>query len=365
MSDSPAADFILKAKTVKSPKRCRIVSMPDDATLFKVIDRDKKNVATNFRTWEAAQAFINYVMANKKFPDVLPPPPPVVEPTVTPPPNNGGERTNRTNLSFTSAGYTSEYHLFAAGLDWTKTVGLLLYTDGSGEWGLKHPNDSYLLAGQNGLINIAKKHNMILLTPFSPNKACADGDGSCWYMGNPTGYVKWAEDLVKYIYTEYNIDKKRVAVGGYSSGAQFSMEWWIPSGAAQSTMDSGVIVAISYGGSPKMKEVPYSQSFKSNVHLNWNVGSKDDAYQNDGKYDAKSGYDYYTSKGFQTSFDLISGLGHNRDGQFGLVMDAQIDKNVPPSTPTTTPPPPTPSGQQTIIHASMTDLIRNWFRRNP
>jgi hypothetical protein len=262
--------------------------------------------------------------------DYIPP----VTPSPTPTPSNGGggERTNRTNLSFTSAGFTSEYHLYAAGLDWTKSVGLLLYTDGSGEWGLKHPGDSYLLAGQNGLITIAKKHNMVLLTPFSPNKACADGDGSCWYMGNPPGYAKWVESLVRYVQSQYPIDKKRVAVGGYSSGAQFSMEWWIPSGAAQLTMDSGVIVAISYGGSPKMKEVSYSQSFESNVHLNWNVGSKDSAYQNDGEYDAKSGYDYYTSKGFQTSFDLITGLGHDRDGQFGLIMDAQIVKHVlPPS----------------------------------
>jgi hypothetical protein len=187
------------------------------------------------------------------------------------------------------------------------------------------------MAGTNGMIAIAKKHNMILLTPFSPNKACADGDGSCWYMGDPPGYAQWVEDLVKYIYTQYNIYKNRIAVGGYSSGAQFSMEWWIPSGAAQSTMDDGVIVAISYGGSPKMTEVSYNPAFKSNVHLNWNVGSSDEAYQNDGAYDAKSGYDYYTAAGFQTSLDLINGQGHDRDGQFGAVMDAQILEHVPVS----------------------------------
>jgi hypothetical protein len=178
---------------------------------------------------------------------------------------------------------------------------------------------------------VAKKNNMVLLTPFSPNKHCADGDGSCWYMGDPVGYAKWAENLVKQVESQYPINKTRVAVGGYSSGAQFSMEWWIPSGAAQLTMNSGVIVAISYGGSPKMKEVVYTPAFKTNVHLNWNVGSKDSAYQKDGSYDAKSGYDYYTSKGFKTSLDLIPNLGHNRDGQFGAVMDAQIAKHVSPA----------------------------------
>ena len=138
--------------------------------------------------------------------------------------------TDRTNLSFTSNGYTSTYHLYAGGLDWSKSVGLLIYTDGSGEYGLKNPNSTYLLAGNNGMIAVAKKNNMVLLTPLSPNKNCADGDGSCWYMGDPPGYAKWAEDLVTQVQSQYPIDKKRIAFGGYSSGAQLATEWWVPSG---------------------------------------------------------------------------------------------------------------------------------------
>jgi len=237
--------------------------------------------------------------------------------------------TDRTNLQFTSNGYTSEYHLYAGGLDWSKSVGLLIYTDGSGEYGLKNPKSSYLLAGNNGMIAVAKKNNMVLLTPFSPNKNCSDGDGSCWYLGDPPGYTKWAEALVKQLQSQYPIDKKRIAFGGYSSGAQLATEWWIPSGAAQRTMEDGVIVAISYGGSPKMTEVAYTPSFKSNVQINWNVGSKDPSYTRDGKYSVKVGYDHYTSARFQTSLDLIPGLKHERDGQFGAVMDAQIAKHVP------------------------------------
>ena len=242
-----------------------------------------------------------------------------------------GEQTDRTNLSFTSGIYTSKYHLYAGGLDWSKSVGLLIYTDGSGEYGLKHPKSSYLLAGNNGMIAVAKKHNMVLLTPLSPNKNCSDGDGSCWYLGDPPGYARWAEALVKQVQSQYPIDKKRIAVGGYSSGAQFSTEWWVPSGAAQRTMEDGVIVAISYGGSPKISEVSYTPAFKSNVHMNWNVGSKDSSYTGDGKYSVKVGYDHYTKAGFQTSLDLIPGLGHKRDGQFGAIMDAQIAKHVPPT----------------------------------
>lgn len=278
------------------------------------------------------------------IPPVSTPPPPIPpgpgEPPNPPPPvpPTTGPLTDRTNLKFTNSKYTSEYHLYAAGLDWSKPVGLLLYTDGSGEFGLKHTSDTYLMAGSNGMIAIAKKNNMVLLTPFSPNKACADGDGSCWYMGDPPGYIKWAEDLVVFIQSQYPIDKSRVAVGGYSSGAQFTTEWWVPSGAAQRTMTGGVIVAISYGGSPKMTETTYTAAFKSNVFMRWDVGSSDDAYQNDGEFDAKSGFDYYTSKGFQTSLNLIPGQGHDRDGQFGAVMDAQIASHVQSVGTAATPP---------------------------
>jgi hypothetical protein len=246
-----------------------------------------------------------------------------------PPPSPPSNATDRTDLSFTSSGYTSEYHLYAGGLDWSKSVGLLMYTDGSAEFGLKNLSDSYLMSGSNGMIAIAKKNNMVLLTPFSPNKACADGDGSCWYMGDPPGYAEWAEALVTQIESQYPINKNRVAVGGYSSGAQMSMEWWVPSGAAQRTMEDGIIVGISYGGSPKMTEVSYTAAFKSKVHMNWNVGDADDAYQNDGSFDAKSGFDYYTAAGFVTSLDLLPGKGHDRDGEFGAVMDAQILEHVP------------------------------------
>jgi hypothetical protein len=233
---------------------------------------------------------------------------------------------------FTANGYTSTYLLYADGLDHTKSIGLLIYTDGSGEYGLKHPSDPYLLGGIGGLISVAKKHNMVLLTPLSPNKHCADGEGSCWYMGDSVGYAGWAESLVKKIQSQYPIDTKRIAFGGYSSGAQLATEWWVPSGAAQRTMESGVIVAISYGGSPKMPETLYTPSFKASVHMNWNVGSKDPSYDKDGKYSVKVGYDHYTQAGFKTSLDIVPGLGHDRDGTFGGVMDAQITKHVPPAT---------------------------------
>lgn len=240
---------------------------------------------------------------------------------------SGGAQADNTFLEFANGTYTSRYHLYAAGLDWTRPVGLLVYCDGSGEYGLKNPSSTYLLAGTNGLIAVAKRNNMLLLTPFAPNPACADGDGSCWYMGDPPGYAKWSADLIKYIESRYDLSKRRVALGGYSSGAQWLTEYFAPGGHADDIMTDGVAVAISYGGSPKVTAT-FDASFKINVHFNWNTGDKDSAWTSTGPYGVKAGHNWYTNNGFATSLDLIAGLGHDRS-DFGLVMEAQIKEHLP------------------------------------
>ena len=243
---------------------------------------------------------------------------------------------DKTFQSFTGSQYTSQYHIYASGLDWAKPVGMLMYTDGSGESGLNDPESDYLMAGANGIIAVAKKHNMVLVTPFAPNKNCSDGDGSCWYDGDPEGYAKWAEELITSIESQYQIDKRRVAVGGYSSGATFTTGYWIPSGGAMRTMTDGVLVAISYGGPAYMDEAAYTAEFKANVHMNWNEGDQDGSLP-----DVQEGYQYYTDKGFDTSLDLLPGVGHSRSGQFGLIMDAMISAYVIPASgdaPTNVPP---------------------------
>ncbi len=245
------------------------------------------------------------------------------------PSSRSAAATDQMNMSFSGSRYTSTYHVFASGVDTSKSVGMLIYADGSGEYGLKNPTSSYALAGSHGLIAVAQRHNMIVVTPFSPNKDCDDGDGSCWYYGDSEGYAQWAKELVLSLQHTYAVDKSRMAMGGYSSGAQLATEWWVPSGAAQATMTDGVIVAISYGGRPQMSDST-SDAFKKTVHMSWNVGSDDPSYTGDGQYGVRAGYDYYTSKGFDTSLTVVDGVDHDRDGQFGAIMDREITAHVPP-----------------------------------
>lgn len=238
-------------------------------------------------------------------------------------------RTDQTSKVFTGSTYTSRYHLYAGGLDWSKPVGLIVYADGSGEYGLKNPRSTYLLAGKKGLVRVAKRNNMVLLTPFAPNRRCSDGGGSCWYLGDPVGYARWSKQLVRWVLGRYPIDRRRVAIGGYSSGAQWATQYFAPSGGAQRIQRNGVIVAISYGGAPNTTPVTFRKRWKQRVHLRWDVGSQDYAYRTRSSYGVRAGYRWYTNRGFDTSLRVVPGLGHGRGGQFGRIMEAAIKAHVP------------------------------------
>lgn len=251
---------------------------------------------------------------------------------------SGGPLTDRTNVAYTnSAGTSSVGHIYAAGLDWTKRVGVLVYTDGSDEYGLRFPSDTYLLAGTNGLIAVAKRLNMVLVTPRAPGNSCTDNGGPCWYLPSNDGTplaakTKWSDDFIQnQVLAKYNIDKTRVCLAGYSSGAQWTMEYYGPQYAA-AWMEDGLLLGISYGGSPKVT-VNYPTAFKQKVAASWDVGSADPAYQSDGSFDVQSGYDAYVALGFVTTeLNVVSGGTHARDGQFGGICEREITQHVPAAT---------------------------------
>lgn len=252
----------------------------------------------------------------------------------------GGDKTDATDLPFQdSAGLSSTYHLFADGLDWSKNVGLMVYTDGSGEWGLDSSRtaNTYLLGGTNGLIAVAKRQNMVLLTPRAPGGPCDDGDGVCWYdhssttATSPWQKLEWSNELIRYVLTRYNIDRRRIAIGGYSSGAQWTTAWWGPKYASQ-VMADGVAVAISYGGQPRVTPA-ITPEFKAAVPFVWDVGSLDTSYTQPTWDDGVvTGRTWYQDAGFTTTdLVVVDGRNHARDGEFGAIMEREITARVPPA----------------------------------
>lgn len=257
----------------------------------------------------------------------------------------GGPLTDRTFEQFTDAqGITSRYHIFADGLDTTRDVGLLLWMDGSGGYGFDNPTSTYLIDsdGTAGMRQVARDHNLLLVTPEAPAPAC-NGYDNCWYnessTPNATAKSDWLRGLVDHVYSQYNVQTDLVAIGGYSSGAQATTRWFLPRhGAAVQT--DGLFVAVAYGGAPHVSAgTPnFPQSYKDKVHGYWNTGTSDTAYTS-ASYGAIGGYNWYTGDGFATSADWPAGVGHSRGGEFAGIMRAQIDKHLQPSAPAPAPAP--------------------------
>lgn len=265
----------------------------------------------------------------------------------------GGELTDRPDKqSFTAGGITSTYQLFAGGLDWTREVGLLLYTDGSGGYGIDNPNATYLLDadGTAGLVAVAKRHNMLLLVPEAPAPGCPSDN--CWYngSGSPNAIAKadWARALVDHVYSQYNVETGRVAIGGYSSGAQFTMRYFGPKHGAAVQKD-GVLVAIGGGGTP-IATPTFTPEYKSAVVGVWNTGTADKTRTYSAYEDAQRGSSWYRNNGFQVDATWPEGVGHSRGGEFAGIMDAAITAHVRPAqTLGTTPTEPVSTAYATTV----------------
>lgn len=277
---------------------------------------------------------------------------------------SGGDLVDATDLTFTdSTGLASTYHLYAEGLDWSKDVGLVVYTDGSGETGLATPTSSYVVGGAGGMRAVAKRQNMVLLTPRAPGDGCTDGDGVCWYAPSYNGVtphqkLEWSNELIRYVLTRYNIDRRRIAVGGYSSGAQWTTAWWGPKYGSE-VMADGVAVAISYGGQPQSTP-RLTDAYKAAVEHVWDVGDADDSYTKP-TWDngVQTGRAWYQNNGFATTdLVLLPGVGHNRYdsgviGDFGRVMEREIVNRVPVAGPEPT------TGLRPVTYRSHTSTAKN------
>jgi hypothetical protein len=247
------------------------------------------------------------------------------------PAHAAGPRTNRTNVPYSDGVTRSKGHIFAKGLDWAKPVGLLVYMDGSGERGLRSYNDSYLLDadGNTGLVEAARRRNLLLVTPFAPGGGC-DGAGStetCWSW--PSGSMsvqaktKWAFDFTQWIRTQYTLTGPTV-IGGYSSGARATTEFLGPEYGKRMSVD--LMVAISLGGPPKFGP-DYTHRFRVHTPVVWNVGSKD-SFLTQPRYGVRRGYNWYRAAGFTTELTIVPGLGHSRS-DFDKVIGRAVDRYLP------------------------------------
>ena len=267
---------------------------------------------------------------------------------------SGGAHTDRTFQSYTASnGLSSQYHVYAAGLPAGGANGLLLQFHGDGAYEFKNPTSSYSLGGSSGIVAEARKRGYITVPVLAPDKS---GDITWWENG--AANAVYVRDLLAQLKTQYPIESENIWLVGYSGGAQFVTQYYLPKHS--STIDGGGSVVFGGGGKPSGTQSAYAAGLKSDFFMHWYTGANDTSDFN-ALSAAKAGLANYAGLGFPTSSEWPANTAHDLSGRFGRVVAQQLDAHpfqgsttppttspttspttVPPTTPPTTVPPTVP-----------------------
>lgn len=247
---------------------------------------------------------------------------------------SGGPSVDLERRTFTASnGLTSQYHIYAAGVPTDRPVGLLIQFHGDGAFEFNNPSSSYSLGGPSGIVAKAKEHDLLTIAALSPDK---QGAVTWWEQGDAN--ADYARDLIQNVaFAKYSIDTGNVWLVGYSGGAQFITQFFLPKHS--NLVGGGGSVVFGGGGVPRASVQPFAASLKANFPMHWHTGAADTGTSPgwyDALADAKKGSAWYSAQGFQTTLETPAGVGH-AGLPFGRVVGEQLAKHLdailPPAVP--------------------------------
>ena len=231
---------------------------------------------------------------------------------------SGGAFTDQARSSFTAGnGQTGKYLLYASGIDAKKPVGLVVYVDGTGEYGVDNPSSSYALGGSSGLVATARARNMITLAVESPNQSC-----ECWHTGDTSAYADFLAGLIEDKLARYPVSE--VWLSGFSSGAQEITRFLVPRHPELMRLGGGWVV-FGGGGPPAGSASGVTAASMAGVRGHWFTGTADTAVPLTASWGAQAGERFYAGRGVVTSSEYPSGVGHALDGRLGRTVGQLID----------------------------------------
>ena len=228
--------------------------------------------------------------------------------------------TDRTNVTFTGASQTSNYHVWANGF--AAGAKLLIWLHGDGKYEHDNPTSSYVFGGTNGLVAQARARGYIVVSAKSP-----DTTGSITWWESGSTRASYLAALLDHLTTGYATDKTKTVIAGYSGGAQQASQFFMAHQWGK--LEQGGLVIPIAGGEAPDNSPTYSTAVKTNVRMHWAVGANDTAANSPERFDARGSAEYgenwFRTRGFRTSIQLIAGKGHALDGMFGGIVAAQLD----------------------------------------
>ncbi|HVK44101.1 MAG TPA: hypothetical protein VM429_04265 [Micropruina sp.] len=257
--------------------------------------------------------------------------------TAAPPP---ATMIDATGVTFTdSASRSGQYHVYGAGLP-GNGAGLVMYFHGDGDtqaetYEYAEANTNYALSGNRGLIAVAKAKGYVLAVPRAPDTA-----GAVTWWESPTQNATYAADLLDFLVTTYHLDRANIWLMGYSGGAEFITENFLPVKTAGRITGGGAVMLGGAGGAASTP-TGWTAGLKAAFPMHWITGLLDDGTFADDNYDAigdaQAGRTYYSGQGFTTTITTPPAWDHDIDGAFGPALDEFL-----PALPGYSPPSRTP-----------------------
>ena len=229
-----------------------------------------------------------------------------------------------TYQSYTSpAGTTSQYHVYANNLDYSKPVGVVFYFDGD-YW---QRNESKVYTPDEGMLaamgKIANARNMVFVPIISPDTN-ASGDGITWWEDMNTN-GEFFRSFAKSFVSENNLDASQVWTMGYSGGAEVITYELTDHNTAWRQGGGSIMVA----GGDSDGSVDADATTKASP-MYWWVGANDTSGNTNpvtwsARGAVESGYNAYLGAGFSDArVKLIDGFSHH-DYDLPHILASSLD----------------------------------------
>ena len=229
-----------------------------------------------------------------------------------------------TYQSYTSpVGTTSQYHVYANNLDYSKPVGVVFYFDGD-YW---QRNESKVYTPDEGMLaamgKIANARNMVFVPIISPDTN-ASGDGITWWEDMDAN-GEFFRSFAKSFINQNNLDASQVWTMGYSGGAEFITYELTDHNTAWRSGGGSIMVA----GGDSDGSVDADATTKG-LPMYWWVGANDTSGNTNpvtwsARGAVESGYNAYLSAGFSNArVKLIDGFSHH-DYDLPHILASSLD----------------------------------------
>lgn len=227
---------------------------------------------------------------------------------------------DRATFSATN-GASAEYQAWTRGAG--AQPGLLVYLHGDGAW--EYDNPEIDLAGRRGIAPQARRHGMVTVAARTPDRF---GHPTWWEEAKRNGH--YLRDLLEHLTAEYDVDRSRIWLVGYSGGSHFLTTEFLPRYHGELTGGGAILFA---GGAPPEQPVAFPSELLENFTMHWYTGRDDEFDWWSALADARAGASWYSGNGFGTSLELPARTGHILEGKLGSVVRRHLDAAVTAGSP--------------------------------